>query len=56
MSETTNDVTRENPRKVREGIVVPDKMESTVVVAVNGPAAGAEPQYAKGAIRRNKTQ
>ena len=26
---------RENPRKVREGIVVSDKMQSTIVIAVN---------------------
>ena len=31
----TNDATRSNPRKVREGIVVSDKMNSTLVVAIN---------------------
>jgi small subunit ribosomal protein S17 len=30
-----SDDTRANPRKVREGIVVSDKMDSTLVVAVN---------------------
>jgi small subunit ribosomal protein S17 len=33
MSET-NETTRENPRKVREGVVVSDKMNSTLVVAI----------------------
>jgi small subunit ribosomal protein S17 len=31
----TTDEARTNPRKVREGIVVSDKMDSTLVVAVN---------------------
>ena len=34
MTDATNEVTRENPRKVREGIVVSDAMEATVIVAV----------------------
>jgi len=34
IDEATDD-TRTNPRKVREGIVVSDKMDSTLVVAVN---------------------
>lgn len=34
MSEETAGVERENPRKIREGIVVSTKMEKTVVVAV----------------------
>ncbi len=52
MSETTNDVTRENPRKVREGIVVSDKMESTVVVAVNERVS--HPRYGKTVQRTKK--
>ena len=35
MTDSTNETQRENPRKVREGIVVSDKMASTLVVAVN---------------------
>jgi len=34
-SDEATDDTRTNPRKVREGIVVSDKMDSTLVVAVN---------------------
>ena len=34
MSDATNE-SRPNPRKVREGVVVSDKMNSTLVVAVN---------------------
>ena len=34
MSDVANEATRENPRKVREGVVVSDKMNSTVVVAI----------------------
>ena len=33
MTENT-DIQRENPRKIREGIVVSDKMNSTLVVAI----------------------
>jgi small subunit ribosomal protein S17 len=32
---TVDDDARVNPRKVREGVVVSDKMDSTLVVAVN---------------------
>ena len=35
MTSNDNDETRANPRKVREGIVISDKMNSTLVVAVN---------------------
>ena len=35
MTDQTNETNRENSRKVREGIVVSDKMNSTLVVAVN---------------------
>jgi len=31
----SNETSRVNPRKVREGIVVSDKMNSTLVVAIN---------------------
>jgi small subunit ribosomal protein S17 len=34
MSETTNEKTDRNARKTREGLVVSDKMDKTVVVAV----------------------
>ena len=33
-AETSQDVTERNSRKVREGLVVSDKMDKTVVVAV----------------------
>jgi len=44
MTDSTNEV-RENPRKVREGIVVSDKMNSTLVVAVNERVS--HPRYGK---------
>ena len=31
----SNETSRVNPRKVREGVVVSDKMNSTLVVAIN---------------------
>ena len=34
MSESTQSATRRNTRKVREGLVVSDKMDKTIVVAV----------------------
>jgi small subunit ribosomal protein S17 len=34
MSETTNELPQRNTRKTREGLVVSDKMDKTVVVAV----------------------
>jgi len=46
------DATRPNPRKVREGIVISDKMNSTVVVAVNERVA--HPRYGKTVQRTKK--
>jgi small subunit ribosomal protein S17 len=43
---------RENPRKVREGIVVSDKMASTVVVAVVERVS--HPRYGKTVQRTKK--
>jgi small subunit ribosomal protein S17 len=51
MSESTN-VTRTNPRKVREGVVVSDKMNSTLVVAVNERVS--HPRYNKTVQRTKK--
>ena len=50
-NETTNDTSRVNPRKVREGIVVSDKMNSTLVVAVNERVS--HPRYGK-IVQRTK--
>ena len=52
MTDETNPVTRENPRKVREGIVVSDKMNSTLVVAVNERVR--HPRYGKTVQRTKK--
>ena len=52
MSDTTNDTSRENPRKVREGIVISDKMASTLVVAVN--ECVSHPRYGKTVQRTKK--
>ena len=52
MSETTSEVTRENPRKVREGIVVSNKMEATLVVAVVERVS--HPRYGKTVQRTKK--
>ena len=41
----SNETNRVNPRKVREGIVVSDKMNSTLVVAVNERVS--HPRYGK---------
>jgi small subunit ribosomal protein S17 len=46
------DDTRANPRKVREGIVVSDKMDSTLVVAVNERVSHA--RYGKTVQRTKK--
>jgi small subunit ribosomal protein S17 len=46
------DATRSNPRKVREGIVVSDKMDSTLVVAVNERVSHA--RYGKTVQRTKK--
>jgi small subunit ribosomal protein S17 len=51
MSDDLN-TARENPRKVREGIVVSDKMNSTVVVAVMERVA--HPRYGKTVQRTKK--
>jgi small subunit ribosomal protein S17 len=52
MTDSTNDTTRENPSKVREGIVVSDKMASTLVVAVNERVS--HPRYNKTVQRTKK--
>ncbi len=46
------DAARPNPRKEREGIVVSDKMASTLVVAVNERVA--HPRYNKTVLRTKK--
>jgi len=51
MTEKTTPV-RENPRKVREGIVISDKMNSTIVVAINERVA--HPKYGKTVQRTKK--
>jgi small subunit ribosomal protein S17 len=53
MSDATNETeSRANPRKVREGIVVSDKMNSTLVVAVNERVSHA--RYGKTVQRTKK--
>ena len=52
MSDVTNDDKRANPRKVREGVVVSDKMNSTLVVAVNERVS--HPRYNKTVQRTKK--
>jgi small subunit ribosomal protein S17 len=52
MSETTEAAVRANRRKVKEGIVVSDKMESTVVVAVVERVS--HPRYGKTVQRTKK--
>lgn len=52
VTEVEDDGTRENARKIREGIVVSDKMNQTVVVAVNERVA--HPRYAKTVQRTKK--
>ena len=46
------DTTRANPRKVREGIVISDKMNATLVVAVNERVS--HPRYGKTVQRTKK--
>jgi small subunit ribosomal protein S17 len=46
------DVTRANPRKIREGIVISDKMNATLVVAVNERVS--HPRYGKTVQRTKK--
>jgi small subunit ribosomal protein S17 len=50
MSETTPEQPARNPRKVREGFVVSDKMDKTVVVVVEDRVK--HPLYGK-VLRRN---
>ncbi len=52
MTDSTNETNRENPRKVREGVVVSDKMHSTLVVAVNERVS--HPRYGKTVQRTKK--
>jgi small subunit ribosomal protein S17 len=52
MTDETNEQKRENPRKIREGIVVSDKMQSTLVVAVMERVS--HPRYAKTVQRTKK--
>ncbi|MGC8509367.1 MAG: 30S ribosomal protein S17 [Acidimicrobiales bacterium] len=52
MSDVSNETSRENPRKVREGVVVSDKMASTLVVAVNERVS--HPRYGKTVQRTKK--
>ena len=49
---TETEQSRSNPRKVREGIVVSDKMDSTLVVAVNERVSHA--RYGKTVQRTKK--
>ena len=52
MTDTTNETNRDNPRKIREGIVISDKMASTLVVAVNERVR--HPRYGKTVQRTKK--
>jgi small subunit ribosomal protein S17 len=51
-TDAETETTRANPRKVREGIVVSDKMNSTLVVAVNERVSHA--RYGKTVQRTKK--
>jgi small subunit ribosomal protein S17 len=51
-TDAETETTRSNPRKVREGIVVSDKMDSTLVVAVNERVSHA--RYGKTVQRTKK--
>jgi small subunit ribosomal protein S17 len=51
MSES-NEAARENPRKVREGVVVSNKMDSTLVVAIVERVS--HPRYGKTVQRTKK--
>ena len=51
-NETNSESGRVNPRKVREGVVVSDKMNSTLVVAVNERVS--HPRYGKTVQRTKK--
>ncbi len=51
-AETSQDVTERHSRKVREGLVVSDKMDKTIVVAVEDRVQ--HPLYKKTLRRTNK--
>ena len=51
-ADVEDDGSRSNPRKVREGIVVSDKMDMTLVVAVNERVS--HPRYGKTVQRTKK--
>jgi small subunit ribosomal protein S17 len=51
-AEVESDGSRANPRKVREGIVISDKMDQTLVVAVNERVS--HPRYGKTVQRTKK--
>ena len=52
MAETTENTVRDSHRKTREGLVVSDKMDKTVVVAVEDRVK--HPRYAKVLRRTSK--
>jgi small subunit ribosomal protein S17 len=52
MSDPVNETTRANPRKVREGVVVSNKMDSTLVVAIVERVT--HPRYGKTVQRTKK--
>jgi len=52
MTDDQTTTARENTRKVREGIVVSDKMESTIVVAVQDRVR--HPRFGKTVLRTKK--
>ena len=52
MSESVTTSSRENPRKVREGVVVSDKMKDTIVVAMVERVS--HPRYGKTVQRTKK--
>lgn len=52
VADAAPDATRANPRKVREGIVISDKMNATLVVAVNERVS--HPRYGKTVQRTKK--
>jgi small subunit ribosomal protein S17 len=51
-NDVTLDETRSNPRKIREGVVISDKMHSTLVVAVHERVSHA--RYGKTVQRTKK--
>jgi small subunit ribosomal protein S17 len=52
MSDVNDNEERANPRKVREGIVISDKMNSTLIVAINERVSHA--RYIKTVQRTKK--